>query len=86
MFRWLPSSLRSTCVTLARMVPRWRASFIPSGLAFVAVPPFALERLSVSRGPDGRIARIRYVLPRHKAANRLWPNSLLDRMDAIAGA
>jgi hypothetical protein len=68
------------------MVPRWRASFIPSGLAFVAVPPFALERLSVSRGPDGRIARIRYVLPRHKAANRLWPNSLLDRMDAIAGA
>jgi len=60
-FRWLPSSLRSTCVTLARMVPRWRASFIPSGLAFVAVPPFALERLSVSRGPDGRIARIRGV-------------------------
>ena len=34
-----------------------------------ARPPFALERLSVIRGPDGRIACIRYVLPRHKAAN-----------------
>jgi hypothetical protein len=30
---------------------------------------FALERLSVRCGEDGRIARIRYVLPRHKAAN-----------------
>ena len=38
-------------------------------LRYCARPPFALERLSVSRGPDGRIARIRYVLPRHKAAN-----------------
>ena len=27
-------------------------------------PPFALERLSVIRGEDGRIACIRYVLPR----------------------
>jgi hypothetical protein len=38
-------------------------------LRYCARPPFALERLSLSRGPDGRIARIRYVLPRHKAAN-----------------
>ena len=38
-------------------------------LRYCARPPFALERLSVSRGPDGRIARVRYVLPRHKAAN-----------------
>ena len=38
-----------------------------------ARPPFALERLSVIRGPDGRIARIRYVLPRHKAANWVGP-------------
>jgi len=38
-------------------------------LRYCARPPFALERLSVIRGPDGRIARIRYVLPRHKAAN-----------------
>jgi hypothetical protein len=28
---------------------------------------------SVIRGPDGRIARIRYVLPRHKAANWVGP-------------
>jgi len=38
-------------------------------LRYCARPPFALERLSVIRGPDGRITRIRYVLPRHKAAN-----------------
>jgi hypothetical protein len=34
--------------------------------AVLCPPPFALERLSVIRGPDGRIARIRYVLPRPK--------------------
>jgi hypothetical protein len=38
-------------------------------LRYCARPPFALERLSVIRGLDGRITRIRYVLPRHKAAN-----------------
>jgi hypothetical protein len=27
----------------------------------------------VSRGPDGRISRIRYLLPRHKAANWVGP-------------
>jgi hypothetical protein len=38
-------------------------------LRYCARPPFALERLSVIRGPDGRIAKVRYALPRHKAAN-----------------
>ncbi|MEI6257566.1 MAG: transposase [Planctomycetota bacterium] len=38
-------------------------------LRYCARPPFALERLSVIRGPDGRITHVRYVLPRHKAAN-----------------
>ena len=42
-------------------------------LRYCARPPFALERLSVSRGSDGRITRVRYVLPRHKAAN--WVGS-----------
>jgi hypothetical protein len=42
-------------------------------LRHCARPPFALERLSVIRGPDGRITRIRYVLPRHKAANWVGP-------------
>ena len=32
-----------------------------------------LERLSVIRGEDGRIARVRYVLPWHKAANWVGP-------------
>jgi len=36
-------------------------------------PPFAMERLSVIRGDDGRIACIRSVLPRHKAANWVGP-------------
>jgi len=38
-----------------------------------ARPPFALERLAVIRGEVGRIARVRYVLPRHKAANWVGP-------------
>jgi len=42
-------------------------------LRYCGRPPFALERLSVTRGPDGRIARVRYVLPRHKAANWVGP-------------
>jgi hypothetical protein len=33
-------------------------------LRYCARPPFALERLSVILGEDGRIARVRYVLPR----------------------
>jgi hypothetical protein len=43
-------------------------------LRYCARPPFALERLSVIRGPAGQIARIRYVLPRHKAANWVGPS------------
>ncbi len=42
-------------------------------LRYCARPPFALDRLSVSRGAGGRITRIRYVLPRHKAANWVGP-------------
>jgi hypothetical protein len=44
-------------------------------LRYCARPPFALERLSVIRGEDGRIARVRYVLPRHKAANWVGPGA-----------
>ena len=43
-------------------------------LRYCARPPFAVERLFVSRGADGQIARIRYVLPRHKAANWVGPS------------
>jgi hypothetical protein len=38
-------------------------------LRYCGRPPFALERLSVRRGADGRIAQVRYVLPRHKATD-----------------
>jgi hypothetical protein len=44
---------------------------------YCARPPFALERLSVIRGPDGRVAKVRSVLPWHKAANR-------ERMPAVS--
>jgi hypothetical protein len=57
---------------------------LPAALRYCARPPFALERLSVTRGPDGRIARIRYVLPRHKAAN--WVGRGRGRKSTRAGA
>jgi hypothetical protein len=53
-------------------------------LRYCARPPFALERLSVSRGADGQIARIRYVLPRHKAAN--WVGRGRGRKSTRPGA
>ena len=51
-------------------------------LRYCARPPFALERLSVIRGAGGRIARIRYVLPRHKAANWVRPGRKSTRPGA----
>ena len=42
-------------------------------LRYCARPLFALERLSVGCSEDGRISRVRYVLPRHKAANWVGP-------------
>ena len=53
-------------------------------LRYCARPPFALERLSVIRVPDGRITRIRYVLPRHKAAN--WVGRGRGRKSTRPGA
>jgi len=37
-------------------------------LRYCARPPFALERLSVTRDASGYASKVRYVLPRHKAA------------------
>ena len=42
-------------------------------LRYCARPPVALERLSVIRDADGRITKVRSVLPRHKAANWVGP-------------
>ena len=66
----IDASVRITLVD--RDVPSFFQS-LEHLLRYCARPPFALERLSVTRGPDGRIARIRYVLPRHKAANWVGP-------------
>jgi len=76
MFAWentgfsIDASVRITLVD--RDVPSLFQS-LEHLLRYCARPPFALERLSVTRGPDGRIARIRYVLPRHKAATWVGP-------------
>jgi hypothetical protein len=54
-------------------------------LRYCARLPFALERLSVIRGEDSRIARVRYVLPRHKAANWVGPGRGLKSTRPGAG-
>jgi hypothetical protein len=66
----IDASVRITL--LDRDVPSYFRS-LEHLLRYCARPPFALDRLSVIRGRDGRIARIRYVLPRHKAANWVGP-------------
>jgi hypothetical protein len=66
----IDASVRITL--LDRDVPSYFQS-LEHLLRYCARPPFALERLSVIRGGDGRIARIRYVLPRHNAANWVGP-------------
>jgi len=49
-----------------------------------ARPTFALERLFVRCGEDGRITRVRYVLPRYKAAN--WVGTGRERKSTRPGA
>ena len=66
----IDASVRITLID--RDVPSYFRS-LEHLLRYCARPPFALERLSVIRSLDGRIARIRYVLPRHKAANWVGP-------------
>jgi hypothetical protein len=53
-------------------------------LRYCARPPFALERRSVIRDAGGRITRIRYVMPRHKAAN--WVGRGRGRKSTRPGA
>ena len=66
----IDASVRITLID--RDVPSYFQS-LEHLLRYCARPPFALERLSVIRGPAGRIAGVRYVLPRHKAATWVGP-------------
>jgi len=75
------ASVRITLVD--RDVPSYFQS-LEHLLRYCARPPFALERLSVIRGPDGRITHVRYVLPRHKAAN--WVGRGRGRTSTRPGA
>ena len=76
MLRWensgfsVDASVRITLID--RDVPSYFQS-LEHLVRYCARPPFALERLSVRRGADDRIAKVRYVLPRHKAANWVGP-------------
>jgi hypothetical protein len=69
---------------LNRDVPSYFRSLEHLLRRYCARPPFALEQLSVIRGSDGRIARVRYVLPRHKAAN--WVGRGRGRKSTRPGA
>ena len=62
------ASVRITLVD--RDVPSYFRS-LEHLLRYCARPPFALERLSVTRDASGHASKVRYVLPRHKAANRV---------------
>jgi len=66
----IDASVRITLID--RDVPSYFRS-LEHLLRYCARPPFALERLSVIRGADGRITKVRYVLPRHKAASWVGP-------------
>ncbi|RLS44064.1 MAG: hypothetical protein DWH83_03330 [Planctomycetota bacterium] len=57
---------------------------VGSALRYCARPPFALERLSVTRDARGHASKVRYVLPRHKAAN--WVGSGHGRKPTRPGA
>jgi len=74
----------SVRITLFRLQLRVYCQPLEHLLRYCARPPFALERLSVIRGEDGRIARVRYVLPRHKAAN--WVGRGRGRKSTRPGA
>jgi hypothetical protein len=72
MLRWKNSGFSvyaSVRITLIdRDVPSYFKS-LEHLLRYCARPPLALERRSVRRGADGRITKVRCILPRHKAAN-----------------
>jgi hypothetical protein len=78
---WVNASVRIALID--RDVPSYHKS-LEHLLRYCARPPFALERLSVIRGEDGRISRVRYVLPRHKAAN--WGGPGRGRKSTRPGA
>jgi hypothetical protein len=77
----IDASVRITLID--RDVPSYFQS-LEHLLRYCARPPFALERLSVTRSPDGGVAKVRSVLPRHKAAN--WVGRGRGRKSTRPGA
>ena len=65
--------LQSGWASTATRKPAASSSLASSPLRYCARPPFALERLSVTHDASGRATKVRYVLPRHKAANWVGP-------------
>ena len=77
----IDASVRITLID--RDVPSYFQS-LEHLLRYCARPPFALERLFVTCDARGRITRVRYVLPRHKAAN--WVGRGRGRKSTRPGA
>jgi hypothetical protein len=73
MFAWENSGFSLDASVRIAMIDRDVPSYFQSLehlLRYCARPPFALEQLSVIRGPAGRITQARYVLPRkNRSAN-----------------
>ena len=63
----------SVRITLFRPHLRVSCQSLEHLLRYCARPPFALERLSVIRDASGRATKVRYVMPRHKAAGWVGP-------------
>ncbi len=87
MLAWVNSGFSidaSVRITLNGIQLRVYCQHLEHLLRYCARPPFALERLSVIRDADGRIIRIRYVLPRHTTPATTsgagpWPAHRLGR-------
>jgi hypothetical protein len=87
MFAWENSGFSIDASVRIVMIDRDVPSYFQSLehlLRYCARPPFALERLSVPRDGSGRATKVRYVLPRHKAAN--WGGPGRSRKSTRQGA
>jgi len=76
MFAWENSGFSlDASVRIAICRPQLRVYFqhLEHLLRYCARPPFALEQPFVIRGEDGRIARVRSLLPQHKVGSWIGP-------------
>ena len=76
MFAWEHSGVSVDATVRISLVDRDVPSYfrcLEHLLRYCARLPFALKRLLVIRGEDSRVARVRYLLPRHKQTTWVGP-------------